>query len=121
MATALPSILHSPGPGAVVGLHCGTDGEPDNRWPIENWKTLAELLVRIHSDLHMILLGSAHDQASSDTIEDRLTPGWCTNLVEKTNLVESAGSLSICDLVIGTESAGMLWKCLSAAYMALEI
>lgn len=107
VTTALPAACRASGRGRVIGLLCSTDAEPAGCWSIENWKILAELLVHNHADLHILLLGSARDRASIETIVNRLDKSRFTDLAGKTNLVELAGSLAICDLVIATESAGL--------------
>jgi ADP-heptose:LPS heptosyltransferase/lauroyl/myristoyl acyltransferase len=107
VATAHLSAFPSSGHRRVVGLLCSTRPEPADRWPLEYWKALAESLVRRYADLHVLLLGSAGDRASVDTITDRLPEDRFTDLARKTSPVELAGSLAICDLVIATESAGM--------------
>ncbi len=107
LATALPSTGLSPGSEVTIGLFGSTDVEPAGRWPIEYWKALVESLTHRYTNVHLLLLGSARDRASIDTLVDHLAGDRFTNLAGNTNLLERAGSLAICDLVIATESAEM--------------
>jgi ADP-heptose:LPS heptosyltransferase/lauroyl/myristoyl acyltransferase len=107
VATALPKTGPLPGSGLTIGLYGGTNVGPAGRWPIEYWKALAEFLIHSYSKVQVLLFGSARDQASSDAVADQLAEDRFTSLTGNTNLLELAGFLAICDLVIATESDEM--------------
>jgi len=107
LASALPSARLSSLPGEVIGLLGDTDGESAGRWPAEKWRELIQFLIRNQPDLHILFLGSARDRVFFDALVDSLAKDRFTNLAGEMDLAEFAGTLTVCDLVIGTESEGL--------------
>lgn len=85
-----------------IGLICGSENNPEKRWPVEHWRTLISLLP----EQTFVLFGTSTDRA----ITDQVAAGFgdrVANLAGKTGLVEFAEHLQACRLLVTNDTGGM--------------
>lgn len=90
-----------------IGLICGTENNPEKRWPEEKWKELIESIFKKYPTHQIHLFGTAKDKA----ITNRIATGFHHNQVldqaGTTNLVEFSEALTACSTVICNDTGGM--------------
>ncbi|MBI5422704.1 MAG: hypothetical protein HZA32_01370 [Opitutae bacterium] len=85
-----------------IGLICGSENTPEKRWPVEHWRALIAALP----ERKFALFGTPNDRA----ITDAVAAGFgerVENLAGKTGLVEFAGRLQSCALLVANDTGGM--------------
>lgn len=98
LSTPNPQLSTSP----AIGLICGSENNPEKRWPVSHWRGLIEALP----GQKFVLLGTANDRAITDEVAagfgDRVE-----NIAGKTNLVEYVDRLRSCRLLVTNDTGGM--------------
>jgi ADP-heptose:LPS heptosyltransferase/lauroyl/myristoyl acyltransferase len=85
-----------------IGLICGSENNPEKRWPVAHWRRLIEL----RPDHHFILFGTTSDRA----ITEAIAAGYgnrVTDLAGQTDLPRFAKKLAGCRLLIANDTGGM--------------
>lgn len=91
---------------AVIGLICGSEHDPDKRWPVTHWRTLITRVSAAHPDLRFRLFGTANDQAVTSAVaRDLVAP--VEDLAGHTDLAAFAARLGECRLLISNDTGGM--------------
>ncbi|MBI2518549.1 MAG: hypothetical protein HYV95_16865 [Opitutae bacterium] len=101
-----PLRLPAPGPQLFargpIGLICGSENNPEKRWPVAHWRQLIEALPAEQ----FVLLGTPNDRVITDAVAagfgDRVQ-----NFAGKTSLVEFAATLQSCRLLVTNDTGGM--------------
>ena len=86
----------------VIGLICGSENNPEKRWPVAHWR---ELITALPGE-EFVLFGTRADDAL--TLE--IAAGFgerVRNLAGRTSLVEFAEGLRNCRLLITNDTGGM--------------
>jgi heptosyltransferase-2 len=90
----IPSIRIALGIGASHG---------SKRWPAENFKTLAQNLIRKWPDAKLFLIGGDDDCEIANLIHDGLG-GAIFDATGKLSILETAALLERCDIYVGNDS-----------------
>jgi ADP-heptose:LPS heptosyltransferase len=85
-----------------LGLICGSENNPEKRWPVSHWRALIESLP----GQKFLLLGTASDRIITDAVAAGLGDR-VENLAGKTNLVEYVARLQSCRLLVTNDTGGM--------------
>jgi ADP-heptose:LPS heptosyltransferase/lauroyl/myristoyl acyltransferase len=91
---------------AVIGLICGSENNPEKRWPVAHWQDLVGRMAAAHPAAHFRLFGTANDRSVTSEIARGLGP-MVADLAGHTGLGEFAASLAQCDLLIANDTGGM--------------
>jgi ADP-heptose:LPS heptosyltransferase/lauroyl/myristoyl acyltransferase len=91
----------------AIALICGSENNPNTRWPVHHWIRLIEILLR-RTTANIMLFGTANDLTISRKIthafphENRLI-----DRTGKTNLLEFAHEIASCKFAIGNDTGGV--------------
>ncbi|MGD2045256.1 MAG: glycosyltransferase family 9 protein [Gemmatimonadota bacterium] len=88
--------------GALVGLFPGANA-PARRWPVERFAEVAHVLVS--QGVHVVALGGRSERALTARVGE--SEGAALDLGGRTDLVDLAAILSVCDLVITNDTGPM--------------
>lgn len=91
--------------GRTIGLICGTENNPEKRWPVERWRELLGSLTA--SGARCVLFGTAKDAAITAQVADGFDPAAVIDRAGKTDLLHYARELTACDLLITNDTGGM--------------
>ena len=94
------------GSAAVIGLICGSENEPEKRWPIAHWRTLITRIMAAHPNVRFRLFGTANDQAVTHAVALDLGTSL-ENLAGRTDLPAFAARLGECRLLVTNDTGGM--------------
>lgn len=86
----------------VIGLICGSENNPEKRWPVERWRSLIAALP----EREFLLLGTPNDRAITTAVADGFGRR-VENRAGKTSLVEFADALAECALLVTNDTGGM--------------
>ncbi len=89
-------------PSAPIGLICGSENNPEKRWPVSHWRGLIERFPL----QRFLLLGTANDKAITGAVATGMG-GRVQDLAGKTNLVEYVERLQSCQLLVTNDTGGM--------------
>ncbi len=92
----------TPDPTQLIGLICGSENNPEKRWPVAHWRALIESLP----DRNFLLLGTANDRP----ITAAVAAGFgarVTDLAGRTDLRGFAAKLRECRLLVTNDTGGM--------------
>jgi ADP-heptose:LPS heptosyltransferase/lauroyl/myristoyl acyltransferase len=92
-----------PNPGAEIGLICGSENNPEKRWPVRHWRALIEALPTEK----FVLFGTPGDMAITGEIGAGFDPARVANLAGKTDLLMFAVHLNQCRLLVTNDTGGM--------------
>lgn len=91
--------------GKVIGLVCGTENTPAKRWPVNRWRELISELIG--QGARCVLFGTRNDAAITTQVADGFAPQQVLDRAGKTDLLNYAGELKACDLLITNDTGGM--------------
>ncbi len=92
----------TPDPDQPVGLICGSENNPEKRWPVAHWRSLIESLP----DRQFMLLGTANDRPIADAVAAGFG-GRVQHLAGQTDLRGFATKLRGCRLLVTNDTGGM--------------
>ena len=90
-----------------IGLICGTENDPEKRWPIEYWRALIQRLIREQPETHILLFGTSRDISTTSEVAEGFPKEQVIDLAGKTSLLELAGKLAACRVVVCNDTGGM--------------
>ena len=90
----------------VVGLICGSENNPEKRWPVPHWQSLVQGIAADFPSAHFRLFGTANDKDITAKIAKGVGP-IADDLAGRTGLGEFAASLIQCDLLVTNDTGGM--------------
>jgi ADP-heptose:LPS heptosyltransferase/lauroyl/myristoyl acyltransferase len=103
----LPFTVRSPPTaGTTIGLICGSENQPDKRWPTKYWRELLTRLAAARPGARFRLFGTANEQAVTNAIALGLTAP-IENLAGRTDLPAFAAALLECRLLVTNDTGGM--------------
>ncbi len=86
-----------------IGLICGSENNPEKRWPVEHWRAL----IAAFPEARFRLFGTPNDLAITTAIAAGFAPERVENLAGKTDLVAFAAKLAECRLLVTNDTGGM--------------
>lgn len=89
--------------GQEIGLICGSENNPEKRWPIQHWRTLIEALP----SEKFVLFGTRNDVELTTEVANDLPTHRVENLAGKTDLRTYMERLRSCRLLIANDTGGM--------------
>ena len=106
LAPAPPGFPAPKSASPLVGLICGSENNPEKRWPAACWRALVTQVAAKHPNTRFRLFGTVHDQPVTgavardlrDTVED---------LAGRTDLTAFAARLTECAVLITNDTGGM--------------
>jgi ADP-heptose:LPS heptosyltransferase len=96
------STLHAQ-PSSPIGLICGSENNPEKRWPIALWRALIEAFP----SERFVLFGTPNDTPITALICAGLDPARVENLAGRTDLLAFAERLRSCRLLVTNDTGGM--------------
>jgi ADP-heptose:LPS heptosyltransferase len=90
----------------VIGLICGSENNPEKRWPVAHWQTLIRQMAAARPAARFRLFGTANDRS----ITADVARGFGTlveDLAGSTGLAKFAAGLAACDLLVTNDTGGM--------------
>ncbi|MDR0590471.1 MAG: hypothetical protein LBG09_01275 [Puniceicoccales bacterium] len=91
----------------AIGLICGSENNPEKRWPIPHWIALVEVLLgRTAADI--VLFGTPDDAAITREIRSHFPDE--RRLIDRageTSLLEFRDEIAACEFVIGNDTGGV--------------
>ncbi len=90
-----------------IGLICGTENQPDKRWPVERWRDLIEQLLEHEKNLKFVLFGTDNDRPIAELVARGLPGELVENLAGKTDLTCFLDRLRECRLLVGNDTGGI--------------
>jgi lipopolysaccharide heptosyltransferase II len=91
---------------SAVGLICGSENDPQKRWPVARWRALIRQLLERHP-VRFRLFGTAGDSAVTREVARGMPVGAVENLAGKTDLPQLARALAECCCVAGNDTGGL--------------
>lgn len=91
----------------TIGLICGTENNPEKRWPIANWRELIELILQNHPEYKIHLYGTAKDKEITSQVANGFDDNAVLDLAGRTDLIKFAEGLARCEMVICNDTGGM--------------
>ena len=86
-----------------IGLICGSENNPEKRWPVAHWRALIEAFP----GERFILLGTATDLPITSVVAAGFDPTRIANLAGRTDLLAFASHLCGCRLLVTNDTGGM--------------
>jgi len=90
----------------IIGLICGSENDPEKRWPVAHWRTLITRIMAAHPQVRFQLFGTANDRAVTDAVALDLNAS-VENLAGRTDLTAFAARLAGCRLLISNDTGGL--------------
>jgi len=109
LAPDFSPLVRGPRPtpaGEVIGLICGSENEPEKRWPVKHWRELLPRLAAARPGARFRLFGTANEEAVAAAIALGLNVPL-ENLAGRTDLPAFAAALADCRLLIANDTGGM--------------
>jgi ADP-heptose:LPS heptosyltransferase/lauroyl/myristoyl acyltransferase len=97
----------APGPSPVIGFIAGSENNPEKRWPVAHWQTLAGTILQTHSDAQLILFGTVNDRIITDAIAAGRSTSRIQNLAGRTDLPAYMEKLRSCTVLVTNDTGGM--------------
>lgn len=91
----------------TIGLICGTENNPEKRWPIANWRELIELILQNYPNHKIHLYGTTKDKEITSLVASGFDNNTVLDLAGRTDLIKFAEGLARCDAVICNDTGGM--------------
>ncbi len=91
----------------IIGLICGSENNPEKRWPQKNWADLINKILVESSDVKIHLFGTKTDQLIVDEIIKKISSDRIENFVGNTTLEQFADEICKCQLIVCNDSGGM--------------
>lgn len=86
-----------------IGLICGSENNPEKRWPVAHWRALIEAFPAER----FVLFGTVNDQPITSAIAAGFAASRIENLAGKTTLPVYAERLRACRLLVTNDTGGM--------------
>lgn len=99
----LAPLPRPPSIGREIGLICGSENNPEKRWPERHWRTLIEALPAER----FVLFGTANDASITSTIAAGFPAHRVEDLAGKTDLPAYMARLRACQLLVTNDTGGM--------------
>ena len=93
----------SPPLASPIGLICGSENNPEKRWPIAHWRALIEAFPAER----FVLLGTANDTPITSAIAAGFDATRVENLAGQTTLLDFSARLRACRLLVTNDTGGM--------------
>lgn len=93
--------------GEFIGLICGSENEPQKRWPVNHWCKLADQILDDNPKIKLILFGTARDREITQQIAEHLPLERVTDIAGKTNLLDFCNRIRECRLILCNDTGGM--------------
>lgn len=90
----------------VIGLICGSENNPEKRWPVAHWQTLIRQMTAARPAAHFRLFGTANDRSITADVAREFGP-LVEDLAGSTGLAEFAAGLAACDLLVTNDTGSM--------------
>ncbi len=90
-----------------IGLICGSENEPQKRWPVNHWRKLADRILADNPKIKLILFGTARDREITQQVAEALPPERVTDIAGKTNLLDFCNRIRECRLILCNDTGGM--------------
>jgi heptosyltransferase II len=91
----------------TIGFIAGSENNPEKRWPVAHWRTLAEAILAAYPEAEVVLFGTANDRAITDAIATGFPETNIQNLAGRTDLVAYMEKLRRCALLVTNDTGGM--------------
>jgi ADP-heptose:LPS heptosyltransferase len=91
----------------ALGFICGTENFPEKRWPVALWRELIQTILVVRADACITLFGTANDLPTTTAVAEGFASSQVINRAGQTNLVEFAGELGDCTVVVCNDTGGM--------------
>ncbi len=91
----------------TIGLICGTENNPDKRWPVVSWRELIELILGNYPGHKVHLYGTARDKEITSQVAQGFDDSIVLDLAGRTDLIRFAEGLARCEVVICNDTGGM--------------
>jgi ADP-heptose:LPS heptosyltransferase/lauroyl/myristoyl acyltransferase len=101
-ARATPDIHAAP----VIGLICGSENNPEKRWPVAHWQALIRQITKARPAARFPLFGTRNDRDITAEVARVFGPE-VEDLAGRTGLAEFAARLAECDLLVTNDTGGM--------------
>ncbi|MDB2347117.1 MAG: glycosyltransferase family 9 protein [Verrucomicrobiales bacterium] len=92
--------------GGGIGLICGTENNPEKRWPVEHWRALIERILK-ETDEIIYLYGTPLDRRITDQVGAEFDSDRVLNLAGETDLAEFLDHLTARRGVFCNDTGGM--------------
>ena len=86
-----------------IGLICGSENNPEKRWPVTQWRSLIESFPHEH----FVLFGTASDAPIASAVAAGFAAARVENLAGKTSLPDYCALLRTCRLLVTNDTGGM--------------
>lgn len=90
----------------MIGLICGSENNPEKRWPAPHWQALIRQMAAARPAARFRLFGTASDRSVTGEVARDLGPR-AEDLAGRTGLDAFAAGLLECDLLITNDTGGM--------------
>ena len=102
-----PSGFPTPKSGPpIIGLICGSENDPEKRWPVGCWRILITQLAASRPDARFRLFGTANDQPVTSAVAHQLNAP-VEDLAGRTDLTAFAARLTECTVLVTNDTGGM--------------
>ena len=92
--------------GEGIGLICGTENNPEKRWPVEHWRALIERILEETREA-VYLYGTPQDRKITDQVADGFDSDRVLNLAGETDLAQFLDQLTDRKGVFCNDTGGM--------------
>lgn len=92
-----------PGPRQGIGLICGSENNPEKRWPVAHWRALIGALP----DERFVLFGTPNDRPITTAVAEGFSAERVENLAGQTDLPAYIARLQSCELLVTNDTGGM--------------
>jgi len=96
---------HNSGP--YIGLICGTENNPEKRWPIEYWKELIHFILSHYPEYKIHLYGTLKDKKITQQIASNFDNTQVLDLAGTTDLMSFSEYLTHSKAIICNDTGGM--------------
>jgi heptosyltransferase II len=86
-----------------IALICGSENNPEKRWPVAHWRALIEALPHER----FVLLGTANDTPIASAVAAGFDASRVENLAGKTDLLAFSAQLRASRLIVTNDTGGM--------------
>ncbi|MGF1450153.1 MAG: glycosyltransferase family 9 protein [Opitutales bacterium] len=91
----------------TLALICGTENNPEKRWPKERWRAVIEAILETNLAERIVLFGTATDRQITSWVADGFPKERVLNRAGETSLLEFAKELGACAAVACNDTGGM--------------
>ncbi|MEO6568222.1 MAG: glycosyltransferase family 9 protein [Opitutaceae bacterium] len=89
--------------GSEIGLICGSENNPEKRWPVEHWRAL----IKLCPHERFVLFGTPNDIPLTAAVAAGFPAARVENLAGKTDLSAYMARLQACHLLVTNDTGGM--------------